>query len=694
MKAIKFIIIALFLTASLNAQDTLYIYRSGAVVYKSIVAEVDSINFYNPYAGNAVFKIQDGTTWTVGNPILSNVQGAVVNIYTDQTSITNNTPEYTASSDANGIAKFNNLPSRSYFLIVKKGNLSNIIDGYTIAGIFQNSNDISSWPRQSGAVIGGYKFVDFNHDGVISSQDTGNYNIFIENNQTVTDTIIIGNPTGNLIFTQAAQDSMFAKIYSTLGLTGNLQPAGNPDIVGINEDLIDFTRGVWNLNELTTDEAICAWGDSYIPGLNFNQWSSTNDLIKGIFERLYYNITLCNNFIILSSSKTDDASLKQRAEARFMRALNYYYLLDLFGYVPFTDGMPYTGSLQINRADLFTYIENELIACEPNMYEAILAPYGRADKVANWLLRSRLYLNAEVYTGTARWTDAAVYAKKVMDSGYTLCATYKHLFMADNDNSGNVNTARQEIILPIYANGVKAKSWGSSLFLIASTHSTGMAAWGSTAGWGGNRARATLIKKFFPTGTASFTNEADLTTATLASLKDNRALFDKKSVSVSLSISTPMNFNEGYQVIKFSNIRADGAATSDTQFSDMDVPLFRVAEAYLTYAEALTRGASPVSGFTALSAMNALRTRAGATSFTALTLQNIIDEKAREFFFEGQRRTDLIRFGQYGGTNVTYTWDWKGGTATGINFGTYLNVFPIPQAELIVNSNLKQNPGY
>jgi hypothetical protein len=549
MKAIRFIIIALFLTASLaNAQDTLYVYRSGAVVYKSLVAEIDSITFAKQYSGNQ-------------------------------------------------------------------------------------------------------------------------------------------------IFTQAVQDSIFAKIYATLGLTGNIQPAGDPDIVGIDEGQTDFFRQIWVLNELTTDEAICAWTDPGIPELNLNNWTNTNVQIQGLFSRLYFNITLCNKFISLSASKTDGSSLRQRAEARFMRALNYYYLLDMFGHVPFTEGSTYTSSLQISRADLFTYIENELIACETNMYEALQAPYGRADKVANWLLRSRLYLNAQVYTGTARWTDAAVYAKKVMDSGYTLCPTYKYLFMADNDNSGTVNTARQEIILPIYANGIKAKSWGSSLFLIASTHTSGMAAWGSTAGWGGNRARATLIKKFFPTGTASFTNEADLTTATLASFKDNRALFDKKSVSVGLNITTPANFNEGYQVIKFSNIRADGAATSDIQFTDMDVPLFRIAEAYLTYAEAVTRGASPINGYTALSAVNTLRTRAGATSVTSMTLQNIIDEKAREFFFEGQRRTDLIRFGQYGGTN-TYTWDWEGGTAAGTNFDTHLNVFPIPQAELIANGNLFQNSGY
>ena len=193
MKIIKIMLIMLLLTANLiQAQDTLYIYKAGAVDYKSVVTEVDSISFNNPYSGNAVLTIQDGTSWTLGNPTLTNVQGAVVNVYTDQTSITNNTPEYTANSDVNGIVKFNNLPARSYFLIVKKGDLSTTINGYIIAGIFQNENDINTWPKQSVAVIGGYKFVDLNHDGLINSYDTGNYNINIENNQTVNTSIIIG----------------------------------------------------------------------------------------------------------------------------------------------------------------------------------------------------------------------------------------------------------------------------------------------------------------------------------------------------------------------------------------------------------------------------------------------------------------------------------------------------------------------
>ena len=491
-----------------------------------------------------------------------------------------------------------------------------------------------------------------------------------------------------------SQDSIFAKIYSTLGLTGNQQPFGDPDISTVDEATTSFVRLIWNLNELTTDEAMCSWGDPGISELNFCKLSSNHDQLNGMYKRLYFNINLCSFFINQIETKNDVQTIKQRAEARFLRALNYYYLLDMFGNVP----VPELGILQATRSQIFNYLQDELAACESEMFtpRASDKPYYRVDQAANWLLRSRLYLNAEVYTGTARWDLAAIYSMKVINSGYTLCPVFRQLFMADNAgvfDGSTVNQAPTEIILPIYADGIKASSWFSSLFLIASTHTTGMVNWGSNAGWGGNRARSTLVKKFFPTGTTFFSNTADLTTAILASMKDGRALFDKKSVSVGLDISSLNTFKEGYQVIKYSNIRADGGRTSDSQYTDMDVPLMRAAEAYLNYAEAVTRGAAVISGYAALDAVNALRTRAGAPVFSTLTLQNIIDERAREFFFEGHRRTDLIRFGQFGG-NTNYLWDWKGGASTGTNFAPYLNVFPIPQAEIDANTNLSQNPGY
>ena len=141
-----------------------------------------------------------------------------------------------------------------------------------------------------------------------------------------------------------------------------------------------------------------------------------------------------------------------------------------------------------------------------------------------------------------------------------------------------------------------------------------------------------------------------------------------------MNVTSVSNFSQGYSVIKFSNIRADGQPAKDAGFVDMDIPLFRLAEANLNYAEAILRGAAIIGGYSALSSINALRVRAGATLLLTADLQIVLDEKAREFFFEGQRRTDLIRFNKFGGEN-DYKWDWKGGNIDGISFPIHRNLF-------------------
>lgn len=482
------------------------------------------------------------------------------------------------------------------------------------------------------------------------------------------------------------QNGVFTKIYATLALTGQEGPAGNGDVDGIDEGTSAFVRLIWNLNTLTTDEGICSWGDPGIAEMNFNRWSSSHDQITGVYGRLNFNVTLCNHFLQQTEKLTDETTTRQRAEVRFLRALNFYYLMDFFGNVPFTEVVATEAPQQINRAALFDYIEKELNECEADMYEPRQAPYYRADKAANWLLKSRLYLNAEVYTGTAKWNEAATYAKRVMDSGYTLNPEYTHLFMGDNSGS-SVNKAPQEIILPIAADGTRTKSWGSSLFLIASTRTSGMPNWGSTEGWGGNRARAALVRKFFPDG--SIPESAKLTPNTTGA-GDKRALFFFDPSDRTLEIEQVEIFKQGYSVMKHSNARADGANPGDTQFPDMDVPFFRAAEAYLTFAEATLRSGGSTAD--ALTAVNALRARANVQPFTTIDLDRILDEKAREFYFEGQRRTDLIRYGYYGGGD--YNWDWKGGSPAGTRFSAIYNLFPIPSTDMNSNPNLTQNPGY
>ncbi|VBB45757.1 Starch-binding protein SusD [uncultured Paludibacter sp.] len=484
------------------------------------------------------------------------------------------------------------------------------------------------------------------------------------------------------------QDEVFTKVYAAWALTGQQGAAGNNDIDIDDEGRFSLTRSLWNCSELPTDEALCAWGDAEVVTMNVNNFTSLNNSLKAVYARLYFVITISNHFLDETADLTDEKTIKQRAEVRFIRALSYSYLMDFFGNVPFATEIKTEAPQQILRADLFNWIETEVKEVEPDMYDVKAAPYYRVDKAAAWLLLSRIYLNAKVYTGTARWNDAAIYAKKVIDSNYKLATKYKYLFMADNAGSvdgSTVNDAPKEIIFPVAADGIQTKNWGSTIFLINSTRTTGMPNWGTTGSWGGNRARFALVKKFFPNGNPPASD--DLTVAA----GDERCMM--YSTDRTVTISDVTKFKEGISVQKYSNIRADGGATHDVEFPDTDIPFMRSAEAYLTYAEAVLRGA-PAAGMTALEAVNALRTRAQASTLlgSQLNLNVVLDEWAREFFFEGRRRTDLIRFGVFTGSD--YLWDWKGGASTGASIPSYLNLMPLPADDLNANPNLKQNDGY
>jgi len=174
---------------------------------------------------------------------------------------------------------------------------------------------------------------------------------------------------------------------------------------------------------------------------------------------------------------------------------------------------------------------------------------------------------------------------------------------------------------------------------------------------------------------------------------DDRALFESRGRTY--SIDKWGTFTNGFAVTKFNNIYSDGGASHDAQYVDTDFFFFRVAEAYLSYAEADARLNGGQATEDGLEKLNAVRARAHARALQSADLRTICDEWSREFYFEGRRRSDLIRFGYYGG-NTSYTWTYKGSADVyeGTPFPAYRNVFAIPTTDIVANGNLTQNTGY
>ena len=500
-------------------------------------------------------------------------------------------------------------------------------------------------------------------------------------------------PTNDVTSTMVYKDATgykqaFAKVYASFALTGNNGPAGNGDIQGIDEGTSDFLRLYWKAQELSTDEAVVSWGDPGIQDFHNMNWSASNPMLTGLYYRSYYQITLANDFIRQASDANlaargitgaDADNIKKfRAEARFLRAYQYSVLMDLFGSVPFVSETDLLGTVlpkQKTRAELFAYVESELKAIEPELTDARKNEYGRADKAAAWALLARIYLNANVYTGTAKNTEAVTYAKKVIDAGYSLIPDYTKLMRADN----NLNTS--EFILTINYDGVKTQNWGGTTFLTHAPIGGSMTAsqFGVDGGWGGLRTTKAFADKF-----------TDITGAT-----DKRAQF--YTAGQNADISDLSAFKDGYAITKYKNIKADGSAGTSLTWVDIDFPIFRLSEMYLIYAEAVSRGGTGGDATTALGYINNMRQWAygnttGNITAAQLTTDFILDERSRELYWEGFRRTDLIRYGKF--VESTYVWPWKGGVKSGTGVDAFRKVYPIPSADISSNPNLKQNAGY
>ena len=493
----------------------------------------------------------------------------------------------------------------------------------------------------------------------------------VEPESTITDANIFTDPN--------SYESFVAKIYAGLAVSGQQGAAGRPDIQGIDEGFSQYLRLYWQMQELPTDEAVIAWGDVGIPEMNTQLWSSSNQFVVAMYYRIFFQVMMANEFL----RQTTDDKLTERGvsdalrariaifrdEARFLRALSYWHGVDLFGNIPLVteaDPLGAVPPLQATRTELFDFLVSELTDIQGRLPSPGVAGYGRATNAAASMLLAKLYLNSAVYTGTPRYAEALAATEAVIAGSFSLSPVYRNNFLADNNTS-------PEIVFPIVQDGARTKSFGGTTFLVHAACGGAMvpASLGVDGCWAGLRLKEEAFN-FYESG-------------------DQRTSFFFTAQPA--AISSISNFGEGVPAPKFANVTSTGAPGSDVVHPDTDFPVFRLADAYLMYAEAHLRGGGGTQG-QALAYVNALRQRAGIADITAgeLTLDFILAERGRELLWEAHRRTDLVRYGLF--TGGGYIWSWKGGTPTGTATDTFRDLYPLPASELVANQNLTQNPGY
>jgi hypothetical protein len=484
----------------------------------------------------------------------------------------------------------------------------------------------------------------------------------------------------------------------------------------------ELIRAYWSLNETSTDEAKCAWGDdAWVRDINVNTWSdAANDAALAVYARTLHGVTFTNEYLKRTTDDLLDArgcseELKAkihqyRAEARFLRAFYYFVAMDVFGSPAFvTEDSPFgkVNPKQASREQVFNYIESELLAlvADDSAMPAARSNYPRADKGSCYGLLARLYLNAEVYTKKARWEDAKKACEKAIGLGYELARNYADLFRGDNGENPDAN---KEFLFVAAYDATRTQSYGGTTLLTFGTVRKEEAQGdflptGVKEGWGGMRTTTEFVKKFFNPTVIPATDENGRYINGNYTIADNRGQFfylgegDHLRYEDIPDNTTLYNFLYGWSCFKFNNAPHDQtnaeflAQAKLKERSDIDFPIIRLAEIYLIYAEACLN-LDDATNATALGYLKELTDRAGVAAPTAITKDYLIAERARELMWEAHRRTDLIRWGLF--NTDTYLWPWKGGSKTGKGFAEYMNIFAIPPGEMSANPDLVQNPGY
>jgi len=485
--------------------------------------------------------------------------------------------------------------------------------------------------------------------------------------------------------TPDAYKKAIAGVYGNLSLTGTTG-AGSSNIGGIDAGTSQYGRVLWYMQNLSTDEVI--WSYENDPGtreIQRNIWNASNVIFRGMYSRAMFQVALVNDYLrqttpeaMAARGHNDPALLadvaEYRAEARALRALAYYHLMDLFGKVTFNTENDAVGSagIEFSREQIYAYLESELTEIIPQLAAPRSNESGRLDQAFARMILAKIYLNSEVYIGQSKYAECVAQCNEIINGGFTLAPNYRHNFTADNHLS-------PEMIFSIQSDGLLTQNFGPTTVMIngqvGSIEQNGEQMGVASGGWGGAlRLRKQFVQKFEG---PQYQNDTR-----------NSIISGERPID----ITNILDQGEGYILNKFSNISSTGIPGPNTTFVDTDFPLFRLADVYLMYAECALRGAGDLGQ--ALNYVNALRTRANGQTIDAaqLTLDFIIDERSRELHWEAHRRQDLIRFGKF--TGGSYNWAWKGNATNGLSIPAHFKLYPIPQATLAANPNLTQNSDY
>jgi starch-binding outer membrane protein, SusD/RagB family len=483
--------------------------------------------------------------------------------------------------------------------------------------------------------------------------------------------------------------------YFTAGLTG-------PVYTKLRQE---YCMSYWFMQELSSDEAILpARGGNWYDGgkyktLHQHSWNTDHGIIHSTWSWAYSGISICNS--ILNPLQADGESSPVAAELKTMRALYYFFLLDLFGNVPIiTQFGDTTKQENASRAEVFGFIEKELIESYPLLKATVdQTTYGRPTKYMALSLLAKIYLNAEVYIGQPKYQQAVAMCDSIIQSGkYDLDDDYIKMFYPNNGHQ------IREFIFAIPYNGPAAPGQFFARYYL---HPSLQAKYGIP--FRPSNAISTLPEfhalfndpsdvrnKIWLTAKQYNNDGSPINISTTKAGLDNSYTGADKTTPVTYHleftpdltlVGNPESFDlandelgkaKGYRCIKFF---PDASSTDRNQ--NNDVPIFRYADILLTKAEAILRGAAPTLNQNALQLTNQIRTKRKATPLETVNLNTLLDERAREFVYENWRRNDLIRFGKF-----NQPWSLKAESEP------FRSLFPIPAKEIQLNANLKPNPGY